>query len=273
MSLTAFVVVALHGARALLPPDSPELPLLVRPMSPPLCLGPHIHVSLVPPSSKSPHPPYVPIPCCVPPVFPRLSFSTIPHIPICPPVPQCPLIPLCPPVPQCPPRPCMSPCLLVSPMSVSSSIPHASPCLFMPHTPCPHTPCPTATGQIPVPGLHVPPGPRGAVGDLWDSHHILCIGTGGHRSSGAASGGGTSAGHGPERPRCVCLCPHGVVAPLSPRLPPGPLCPLLQIHSHSNPSILFSLKLFFFVFFTFIPIQIALLPVCSSSNSSSILFS
>nr|AFH75311.1 C4 [Lyrurus tetrix] len=82
VSLTAFVVVALHGARTLLPPDSPELPLL------------------------------------------------------------CPLIPLCPLSPSVPYVPIYPHVSLVSPMSTSPSIPHASLSPMSLHVPTLHVPLP-----------------------------------------------------------------------------------------------------------------------------------
>ena len=105
VSLTAFVVVALHGARALLPPDSPELPLLVSPMSPPLCLGPHIHVSLVP-HPPNPHIPHMfPYPAVSPqcsPVFHSPLSPIFPYVPLSPSVPSSLCVPLSPRVPHVP---------------------------------------------------------------------------------------------------------------------------------------------------------------------------
>lgn len=162
MSLTAFVVVALHGARTLLPPDSPELPLLVRPISPSGVLVPipcvpcapifHIPTSLicpqfplrppsVPPSLVHPYPPcshmsHVPQCPSVPP-YPLLS-----PIPPCPPVFQCPLIPLCPLSPGVPHVPVYPHVSLVSPVSTSPSIPHASLSPTSLHVPTLHVPLP-----------------------------------------------------------------------------------------------------------------------------------
>lgn len=256
------------------PPGASHIPIR--------CLGPHTMCPLCPhiPHPHVPHMSPVPstspqcssISCSsLPPMFPyvpcppvSLSSSislTVPHPSMSPCLPVSPH-PSVSPVPRCAPCPCISPCL---PSVPRVHVPQYPPRLPVSHvSSCPHTPCPTATGQIPVPSLHVPTGPCGAVGDLWDGHHSLCTGIGGHHSSGAASGSGTSAGHGPERPRCV---PMGQWHwPLSPWVAPGPLWPLLQIHTHSNPSILFFLKLFF-IYFKFIPIQISLLHVRSSDSS------
>lgn len=171
MSLTAFVVVALHGARTLLPSDSPELPLLVRPISPSRVLVPipfvpcapisHIPTSLicpqsplrppsVPPSLIHPYPPcsrMSHVPQCPPiPPYPLLS-----PIPPCPPVSQCPLIPLCPLSPGVPHVPVYPHVSLVPPCPCPpvSPTPPCLPRLFMsPHSmshchrtnPCPEPP-------------------------------------------------------------------------------------------------------------------------------------
>lgn len=174
------------------------VPLSMCPLCPHI---PHPHVPRMSPfpatfsqCSSISHSPLSPmflyVPC--PPVSPYPFISpTVPHpsvsVSVSPSVPHVPIyVPIYPHV------------SLVSPMSMSPTIPH-----FSHVSSCLRTPCPTDTGQIPVPSLHVPTGPRGAVGDLWDGHHILCIGIGGHHSSGATSSSGTSAGHGPKRSRCV----------------------------------------------------------------------
>lgn len=152
VSLTAFVVVALHSTRVLLPPDSPDQQLLVCPhplsMSPPRVLnapvspsgpmGVFVHPSCVPCGvslsvlawcSHSPMSPS-PSPGCR-----RLSshpchIRHVPHAPMSPKCPPCPHAPTYLHVPHMSPRPSVSPHTLCVP-----SVLHVPPCSHVP--PCP----------------------------------------------------------------------------------------------------------------------------------------
>lgn len=142
---------------------------------------PHAPMSPSPGSGPHPLPPH-PSHICHVPHAPMSPMSSCPHISPCSPyVPMSLSVPPCPLCPQCLPRPPMFPC---PPMSQ-----------------CPHIPCPAAIGQGTVPGIHLPAGPRGDAGDLWDGHHGLRAGTGGHQPPRATTCCGALASPGPHRPR------------------------------------------------------------------------